>query len=270
MLATNYFEEKILGILSGQTATGAPKLYVGLYISSPTDTGVAGIEVSYAGYLRQEIIFDVTRDIGTNRGFSNINDISFSTITGTDAGVASYIGISDSLSGGNMLLHGKLESSLGLGVQERPNIAAGDITYWISSANATIAFKDMILNNLRGIDITGFQPRVGLYNGNPDSGGIELSGENYSRPEIVFSLPRQQTGGYAQIQNQHEVRFERPASVWGSWVGVCILAPVLGGGVPETGGLVQPIIFYPQTPTKTIAINNPVIIEAEKLIVKMD
>jgi hypothetical protein len=47
MYATNYFETKILNIFSGTPCVAPSGLYVGLFLSNPTETGVAGTEVSY-------------------------------------------------------------------------------------------------------------------------------------------------------------------------------------------------------------------------------
>ena len=55
MYATHYFERKVLGVFSGTAFTSPSKLYVGLYLSNPTDTGIAGTEVNYLEYARQEV-----------------------------------------------------------------------------------------------------------------------------------------------------------------------------------------------------------------------
>ena len=42
MYATNYFETGILNVMKGITLTAPSQLFIGLFISNPTETGTAG------------------------------------------------------------------------------------------------------------------------------------------------------------------------------------------------------------------------------------
>ena len=266
MFATNFYEERVLNTLRGVTLPGVSSLFLGLFFNSPGETGSMGVEVNYAGYSRQPITFGVPSDENQGRGFRNTNDILFPLAT-EDVGTVHAIGISDSITGGNMLLYGHLEVPLPIDAQNRPNIRAGDIAYWLSGTFSNL-FKDRILENLRGTAIQGFTPRLGLFNGNPEQGGVELSGQNYARPEVQFSAPVQQPGDYARIANTEVVTFNSPSSPWGMWNTNVILGPVgAGSNVPEAGGQVAPIVIVPAAMSQQIHVNYVVRLEPQNAMV---
>ena len=59
MYASNYLETAIINLMRGTSLQAPTGLYVGLFLSDPTDTGTAGTEVSYTGYARQPITFQL-------------------------------------------------------------------------------------------------------------------------------------------------------------------------------------------------------------------
>jgi hypothetical protein len=102
---SNYLENKVLGHVFGATPYTAPAtLYVGLFTSSPGETG-SGTEVSGGSYARQTIAFTVT---GSQA--SNTAAVEFPTATAS-WGTITFAAIYDALSGGNLLAYGALTTS---------------------------------------------------------------------------------------------------------------------------------------------------------------
>jgi hypothetical protein len=102
---SNYLENKVLDHVFGGVAYTAPAtLYVGLFTSSPGETG-SGTEVSGGSYARQTIAFTVT---GSQA--SNTAAVEFPTATAS-WGTITFAAIYDALSGGNLLAYGALTTS---------------------------------------------------------------------------------------------------------------------------------------------------------------
>ena len=215
MYATNYFETAILNVMKGITLTAPSKVYVGLYISNPTETGAAGTEVSYSGYTRKQITFSEPAPESGGIGIKNDGQITFPTSL-INAGTVTYIGIHDSLVAGNMLAYGKLTEELVIGENEAPVLLPQEIVYYLTG-NMSTSFKTKVLNVLRGQSISGVSPYFALFNGNPDSGGAELSGDNYARVALTFSNPSEAESGQMEIMNTNASNFNRPTTDWGTW-----------------------------------------------------
>ncbi len=217
MYATNYFETMVLNAFNKVTAAGISKLYVALFFNNPGESGTDGVEVSYTGYTRQPITFTVPYAESGGIGIKNAADILWDTAP-NDVGEARFVGIYDSqtLNSGNMLLYGELTIPLDIKANQQPSLYAGEILY-ISQGDFSIAFKTKYLNILRGQNLIGFTPHLALYDGDPESNGIELSGGAYARAPVTFGAPTMQVSGYAQIQNANQVRFNSPTSAWGLW-----------------------------------------------------
>jgi len=147
----------------------------------------------------------------------NVNDLLWA-IAPSDVGTARFIGIFDSAvpGSGNMWLFGELTIPLEIRANQQPSIYAGDILYF-SSGTFADAFQTRILNLLRGTNIPALAPHLALFDGNPQSGGGELSGGAYDRPAIAFNSPVAQPGGQMQIQNTAITRFPAPTTTWGLW-----------------------------------------------------
>lgn len=240
MFATNLFEQNILNVFRNTAATGVAQLYCGLYISSPTDTGLAGTEVSYSGYTRLAMSFTAPNIEAGNYSMRNLEDLLYAPAP-TAIGTIGYIGISDSATAGNMLLYGDISVPLTIAANQQPSIYAGDILYYIVS-DFSAAFEQSVLNVLRNQTLSGFTPYLALFNGDPEGTGIELSGDGYGRPSVTFGAPAVQTGGYSQIENTALVRFPSPVSPWGLWAYDGIMDAATGGNliakyqnpIPET------------------------------------
>lgn len=215
MYATNYLENAVLNAMCGITFRSPGTVYVGLFLSNPTETGSAGTEVSYKGYARQPISFSEPALSGVNMSILNTEQVTFPE-SDQSAGSVTYIGIMDSLVGGNMLAYGSLTEEMIVNSGYAPVILAGEAELYLAGA-ASNAFKKKILNIFRGMELAGFSPYFALFNGNPESGGAELEGSNYARVLLTLSAPAQSDSGQAYVTNTKAVNFNRPSAAWGTY-----------------------------------------------------
>lgn len=241
MYATNYFETQVLNAMRGTTFSAPSTVYIGLFLSNPGETGSTTSEISYAGYARQAIQFSVPALDGTSMRIQNSAQVTFPE-SPTDAGTVTYVGIMDSLTGGNMLVYGQLTDELVVYSGYAPVLLTGEVEYYLSG-DMTQAMKTNVLNCLRGINLTGFDSYFALFNGSPESGGSELSGDNYARVALPFSAPAQAESGQAYIQNSSAVNFNRPSDSWGQYSYSAIMNAASGG---------QPVWIKQVSPSREI------------------
>jgi len=209
--ATHAFARRVLNTMRGQTASGFSQLWVGLFLNDPTATGI-GSEIPLP---RQPIGFTPPAMLNNQLSIQNTGDITWEAAT--DPAIATHIGIFDSPTGGVMQLRGSLTVPLELRVGQQPSVLQGDIVYWIRG-DFSRDFSEAILNILRGVALPTFEARIAMHNGNPETGGTELSGDNYSRPAMTFTEPVVDESGVMMIANDDVVRFPVPMGVWGNWV----------------------------------------------------
>ena len=214
MFASNYFEKTFLNCFTGVGATAPQSLYLRLFSSNPTDTGLAGTEISYTGYQPQLITFSAPETYSSGLAISNSSLIEFPQ-AGEEAGNITHIGIFDSSTGGNMLIYGELNEIITIRQGEAPIFLAGEIKFY-NTGNLSTYYKRIMLNFLRNVNLQPISPYMGLYSGNPESGGVELTGDNYSRPAITFSAPYETGTGVMQIKNSAQIEFNRASSNWGN------------------------------------------------------
>lgn len=105
---TDYGEKKLLDHVLGVSAFSMPSLYLALFTTDPTETGIAGTEVSGNAYARQPITFTATTT-GTG-ATSNSADVLFPVATGS-WGTVTHIGLMDAATAGNMIWYGPLSTS---------------------------------------------------------------------------------------------------------------------------------------------------------------
>ena len=120
---SNYLENKLLDhILKNVSYTSPTTVYVGLFLTDPTDAG-SGTEVSGGSYARK------TLSVTTASGgvVTSSADVTFDQATG-NWGTVAYIGLFDAITSGNLLMHTALTTS--------KVIETGDI-FKISSGNLT-------------------------------------------------------------------------------------------------------------------------------------
>ena len=121
---SNYSENLILKfMLTTQSATRPTSWYVGFFSDSQgISIDQPSIELTGLGYTRQSVSFTTP----TTGSCSNSNLVTF-TAAGTWT-PANYVGIFDSISGGNLLFWGELQNSIGLDIDGQIQFATNTIT----------------------------------------------------------------------------------------------------------------------------------------------
>lgn len=224
---TNYFETAVLNAMRSVSAIAPGSVYVALYLSNPTETGTAGTEASYSGYTRQLLSLSAPTVSGTAVSTQNSSEIVFPTPPGA-SGTVTYAAIMDAASGGNVLVYKQLSNAIVLTGEVSPRFSPGDIVLTMAGGNLSNEFKTRILNYLRAVNIAGFAPHLALYNGDPTSGGSELSGSGYARLPIVFGEPEEQVSGQMEMRNTNAEQ-SAAASGWGTWSYGVIMDAATGG-----------------------------------------
>ena len=227
LYATNHFETAILNTMRGVTLAAPAKIYLALFLTDPTDTGQAGTEAAYAGYARQEVTVSAPAEVTGGIGMMNDAQITFPKAQ-DDAGTAAYIGLMDSVTGGNMWAYGKLTEPLAILAGTSAVFSPGDLQLSFSG-DLSKAYKAKYLNVLRGQTVEGFSLFVSLYNGDPDSGGAELSGTNYARVALSMTAPAEAETGQMRCENSAQASFNRPSAAWGTWSYTALYNAATGG-----------------------------------------
>jgi hypothetical protein len=120
---SNYLENALInGTIRGTTYTAPTTVYVGLYTSDPTDANT-GTEVSGGSYARTAVTFAAP----SNGVTTNNADVTFSQATAS-WGTVGWIGILDSLSGGNLLYHTPLDVAKTIDSGDIFKIATGSLS----------------------------------------------------------------------------------------------------------------------------------------------
>jgi len=219
MYASNYFETIMLNIARGISATAPAKMYLALFLNDPGEGG-SGTEVSYSGYARQEITFTAPAVDGTGMSFTNNSAITFATAQIT-VGNATFVGVFDSLTGGNMYLYGQLGTPILIESGVAPVVRANAMK-WIWAGKFSNNYKTKIMNLLRGTNVSGFTPYLALCNGSPEAGGSEFSGNNYARTSMTFSAPAEQANGSTMISNSARVESPVASGTWGNMTHIAL------------------------------------------------
>lgn len=122
---SNYLEIKLLDLtLKGTAYAGFDRPYVSLHTSDPTDAGT-GTEVSGGSYARTRVTMAAAT--GTGGSVASTADVTFPTATAA-FGTVGWIGLWDSLSGGNMLYHTALDAAKTIDTGDVFKIVAGNLT----------------------------------------------------------------------------------------------------------------------------------------------
>ena len=105
---SNYAEKLLLDwVFTTGAATRPTTWFVALYTAAPSDSG-GGTEVSTGAYVRKSISFSAAVSPGGT--ISNSNEVTF-TASGAGFGTVTHIGIFDSVTSGNLLVHGQMSVS---------------------------------------------------------------------------------------------------------------------------------------------------------------
>ena len=215
MFLSAFAESEFLKTMQGITMVAPSNLFVGLFLSSPTDTGTAGTELAYSGYARQAVTFSAPTVEGSGIGVRNNAQITF-TQSPINAGTVRFIGIYDSVTGGNMYLYGELTEDLPITQGDSPVLLINEVLFF-SVGDLATAYKTRLFNTFRGQSLQGFTPHIALFNGDPESGGSELAGSNYVRMPATFSAPTKEASGITVTKSTQRIDFPRPQQNWGNW-----------------------------------------------------
>lgn len=239
MYASNYFETVIINLMR-QTEFNSPgPLYIGLFYNNPTDTGGSvDYEVGYGGYVRQRINFSMEG----NYSIKNTDTITFPESNVTVSSPVQFVGVYDSVSGTpsssssvHMWLYGMLAVPLTIQANVSPVFRPGAIK-WTMNGNISSTYARNILETLRGnvSKIDPFQPYIGLFNGDPNNGGSEFSGNDYERIPVTFAQPvSDSASATASItSNSSDIVSPNPASgYWGNLTHAGIFTARTGGSL---------------------------------------
>ena len=228
MYYTNHQETEILNTFRGITAVAPSAIYVALMLTNPGEMGL-GTEIAYDGYARQLLSLSQPTINESGGAITNVNAVNFAT-SPIDAGTVTFLGLYDSLVGGNMLAYIELSETIVVNAGVQPMIIQQEAVLQ-SQGNFSNYFKVKTLNLLRGESITGFTAYIALYSGNPDAGGAELSGGNYARFSATFTAPATQASGQSLIHNSPSVASNRSTSPWGEWSHTAICDAASAGNV---------------------------------------
>jgi len=130
---SNYLEENLLNLLFNGDAFSSPSTYVSLHTADPTDAGT-GTEVSGGSYARKLVNANGGASPAWNNAavdapgyvVDNANAITFATATAS-WGTVTHFAIWDALSGGNLLMHGALDTAKTVGTGDTFQFPAGDL-----------------------------------------------------------------------------------------------------------------------------------------------
>ncbi len=124
--ASDYLEQALCNhIVRNQTFTAPTTCAVALFISSPTDTGTAGVEIHTSGnYARVSGTFGPPLT-GT---LANINTLTFGPAS-TNWGTVTHFAVFDNVTSGsgNMLVWGALNSSVSISSTDSAQFASGTL-----------------------------------------------------------------------------------------------------------------------------------------------
>ena len=195
-----YGETKMLNAMRGTAAAAPASISVGMFPSRFGESGTGGTEVSYEGYVRQQ---SAAIGPGDQRQHGQLREQrgapGLPTPPGS-SGTVTHVAVFDAQTGGNMLCYTALNNNIVLTSETSPRIQSGNVQLSLSAGNMDTATK-CVLNWLRGTSISGFTSYLALYNGEPASGGTELTGTGYARMAISFAEPAEQVSGQMTMQN---------------------------------------------------------------------
>ena len=90
---------------------------------------------------------------------------------------------------------------------------------------------DGVLNVLRGTDLIGVAPFVGLFSAAPaddNSAGTELAGNGYARQAITFGAPVTDAGNVRKVSNTNNIQFGPALANWVEAVVFGVFASIAG------------------------------------------
>jgi hypothetical protein len=91
--------------------------------------------------------------------------------------------------------------------------------------------SDAVLNVLRGTDLTGVAPYVGLFSAAPaddNSAGTELAGNGYARQSVTFGATATDAGNVRKVANANLIQFGPALVDWSQAVAFGVFASLAG------------------------------------------
>ena len=124
---SNYLENALINATLRNTSYTSPAtVYVGLYLTDPTDANT-GTEVSGGSYARTAVTFGAPSD------GASLNDAAVEFPQATASwGTVAYIGILDASTSGNLMYHTALDTSKTIDTGDIFKIAIGSLSVTLS------------------------------------------------------------------------------------------------------------------------------------------
>lgn len=119
-------------------------------------------------------------------------------------------------------------------------VLAGDVLFYLTG-NLSRAWKTKVLNILRGQSIQGIAPYFSLWNGSPEAGGSELSGDQLRPRRAHVRRPRGADLGTDYRPNSVATAFNRPSTAWGTWTHSAIYSASSSGEPVYIKALVESV-----------------------------
>ena len=236
MHAANYFEDAMLNLFRGTQITAPAKVYLALFLTDPTDTGSAGIEISYENYARQEVAFEAPEpDSSGGMVMANAAEIGFPECL-VNAGTVTHAAIMDAQTGGHMLLYCPLECELPVTPGIAPTFRIGSVA-WQWSGVFSAAVKTAIMNSLRNINAAGIAtPYIAFFDGD-----AEFTGADYARFPVTFGAPEQSQNGADQIANTALINAPIASATRRTLTHIAIMDALTGGNICAKIELTTPL-----------------------------
>ncbi|MBN2271204.1 MAG: hypothetical protein JXN61_11360 [Sedimentisphaerales bacterium] len=122
---SNYLEDELLDHVFGKGSFTPPPIYVALSTADPLDSGSGLAEPSGSGYARVQTT-EADWNAASGGAIDNVNAITFNEATGS-WGTITHFALMDAASGGNLLIHGALNTSKSISSGDTVKFAAGDL-----------------------------------------------------------------------------------------------------------------------------------------------
>lgn len=212
---TTYMQNKILDhTLRSISYTPPSSIYVAL-LSNVDNDGDIVEEINGSGYAREAISFDASVD-GVS---SNSAEVEFSVAL-EDWGSIPYVGLYDSLSGGNLLMWGQFSIAKYSAISSVFKIKSGQLSIELSGAFSLYLRNNLIEHIFRNNSFSSpsnIYAGIGTSVGSKNSSISEPSSESgYSRTSAISFSTGSGGGGDNPILNLTEFSFLATGGNWGT------------------------------------------------------
>ena len=210
---TDYAELELLDhIFENGAYTPVATIYMALFTDDPTDTGSTANEASGNGYARTAISFAAA----SSRSITQSGQVTFPQCSGGGWGTMTHWGIMDASTGGNMLAHGALTTSIVTYDGNVPFIPDAATVISVDAGAASDYLANKVLDFMfRNQAFAQPDCHVGLCSAAPvdgDTGSTitELSGGGYARVDFNDWT----TAAAGALSNNTDINFTTPTGDW--------------------------------------------------------